>query len=90
MAAACPDRRAASHNIGGTPSAAIRPTEFQYANGSRSRAYVSSAASDAGKTLVNSAQVLMSRQPAPMPMTMPGQRPGSSRTSAMPAANTAR
>ena len=38
LTAAWPVRRAASHSIGGTPSAAIRPTEFQYANGSRSRA----------------------------------------------------
>ena len=38
LAAAWPARRAASHSIGGIPSAAIRPTEFQYANGSRRRA----------------------------------------------------
>ena len=38
LTAACPARRAASHSIGSIPTAAIRPTEFQYANGSRSRA----------------------------------------------------
>ena len=29
LTAAWPERRAASHSIGGTPSAAISPTEFQ-------------------------------------------------------------
>ncbi len=90
FAAAWPDRRAASHSIGGTPSAAIRPTEFQYANGSRSRAYVSSGASAAGKTLVSSAHAQTSRQPAPTPTTIPAQRSGSRRASATPPANTAR
>ena len=88
MTAAWPERRAASHSSGGTPSAAISPTEFQYANGSRSRAYVSSAASEAGNTLVSSAHTQTSTQPPATPASTAAQRCGTSRASAIPPANT--
>ena len=57
LTAAWPERRAASHSSGGTPSAAARPTLFQYSNGGRRRANSASAASQAGKTFVSKLQV---------------------------------
>ena len=52
---AWPSRRAPSHRQGGIPSAAVRPTAFQYPNGSERRAYGSETSRDSGMIFAASA-----------------------------------
>ncbi len=67
LSTVAPERRAASHSSGGTETAAISPTLFQYSNGARRRASSSSEASAAGKILVRSAHAQTTTVPAITP-----------------------